>query len=414
MKAHIVNIGDELLIGQTVNTNASWMGQLLNANGIQITQSIAIPDTKNEIITAIDNAAKLADIVLITGGLGPTKDDITKHTLCEYFGSTLVRNEEVYERIVAYFTDRGRVMLQVNEDQALLPDKCTALINTKGTASGMWFEKDGAIFVSMPGVPYEMQYLMEHEVMPRLNKINNFNIYHETIKTIGVGESFLAEKINDWENRLLAEGLKLAYLPSPGIVKLRISSIGRSDVENRKLVETYVSELKELVPEYIYGKNNEELAEIVGELLVDENKTVGFCESCTGGYLSHLLTEISGSSRYYNGSVVCYTNHLKNKLLNVSKETIASNGAVSEAVVNEMVKGGLEVLEVDYAVAISGVAGPNGGTDKKPVGMVCVGVGNRTEIKTFTFQFGNDRGRNIKMSAIYALNELRKFIIKNK
>lgn len=411
MKAHIVNIGDELLIGQTVNTNASWMGQILDANGIHITQSISISDSKQDILSAIHNAGKLADIVLITGGLGPTKDDITKHTLCEYFGSTLVRNEEVYQSIKSYFTARGRGMLQVNEDQALLPDNCTVLINIMGTASGMWFEKDGVVFISMPGVPYEMHYLMEHEVIPRLNKINNYNIHHETIKTIGVGESFLAEKIEAWESRLLADGLKLAYLPSPGIVKLRVSSFGKTDAENKRVVDAYVSELYELVPQYIYGKNKEELAEIVGELLLDKNKTVGFCESCTGGYLSHLLTEISGSSRYYNGSVVCYTNHLKNKLLNVSKETIASKGAVSEEVVREMVLGGLDTLEVDYAIAISGVAGPNGGTALKPVGMVCVGVGDRNEIKTFTFQFGNDRGRNITMSAIYALNELRKFII---
>jgi nicotinamide-nucleotide amidase len=412
MKAHIVNIGDELLIGQTVNTNASWMGQILDANGIQVRESVAISDNKLEIIKAIENAAKVADVVLITGGLGPTKDDITKHTLCEYFGSTLVRNEEVYREIKAYFTTRGRAMLQVNEDQALLPDNCAVLINTKGTASGMWFEKNGVIYVSLPGVPYEMRYLMVHEVMPRLIDINNFNIHHETIKTIGIGESYLAEKIKDWETRLLAEGLKLAYLPSPGIVKLRISSFGKSNEENLRRVQSYSDELRKLVPQYIFGRNKEKLAEIVGELLAAQNKTVGFCESCTGGYLSHLMTEISGSSRYYNGSVVCYTNHLKNKLLNVSLETLETKGAVSEEVVKEMVLGGLNTLEVDYTIAISGVAGPNGGTDLKPVGMVCVGVGNKDEVKTFTFQFGNDRGRNITMSAIFALNELRKFLIK--
>ncbi len=203
----------------------------------------------------------------------------------------------------------------------------------------------------------------------------------------------------------------MAHVPSPGIVKLRISSFGKTDKENRVAVESYVKELRELVPEYIFGENKDELAQIVGELLIEQKKTVGVCESCTGGYLSHLLTSISGSSSYYNGSVVCYTNHLKNKLLNVSKDTLAGKGAVSEEVVVEMVRGGLDTLEVDYAIAISGVAGPNGGTDLKPVGMVCIAVGNRAEIKSFTFQFGNDRSRNISMSAIYALNELRKMLI---
>ena len=411
MRAQIINIGDELLIGQTVNTNASWMGEMLDLNGIEVYKSISISDTKEAIISAIKDAEIDADIVLLTGGLGPTKDDITKHTLSEYFGSKLVTNKEVLSLITDYFTARGREMLQVNLDQALLPDNCKVLVNKVGTASGMWFEKNNTIFVSMPGVPYEMHYLMDNEVLPRLQKLNKFDIYHQTIKTIGIGESFLAEKIKDWEVSLLNKGLKLAYLPSPGIVKLRISSIGKTARENKRLVNQYIKELYALIPEYIYGKNKEELAQIIGELLMSKGETVGVCESCTGGFLSHLFTVNSGSSKYYNGSVVCYTNFLKNKLLNVSFDTLNNHGAVSENVVKEMVLGGLETLEVDYVIAISGVAGPTGGTESKPVGMVCVAVGNKELVKTFTFKFGNDRERNITMSAIYALNEFRKFLL---
>lgn len=414
MKAEIINIGDELLIGQTINTNAGWMGEHLDLAGIQVTKSIAISDGKEDILNAIDVASKNADIVLITGGLGPTKDDITKHTLCEYFGSKLVMNQQVLDMITTYFTKRGKKMLQVNIDQALVPDNCEVLINTQGTASGMWFEKEGTIFVSMPGVPYEMKYIMESEVLPKLAKISNFKSFHHTIKTIGVGESFLAEIIQDWETQMRNDGLKLAYLPSPGIVKLRISCYGGNQEDNIEKVTLYSKSLEKLIPNYIFGYNKEEISEIVGDLLLDAGKTVGVCESCTGGYLSHLFTAISGSSKYYNGSVVSYTNHLKNKLLNVSNETLEKYGAVSEPVVEEMVKGGLELLETDYVIAISGVAGPSGGTELKPVGMVCVAVGNHSEIKSFTYQLGTDRKRNITMTSIYAMNELRKMLVESK
>jgi nicotinamide-nucleotide amidase len=386
------------------------MGEQLDLLGIKVISSIAIADTKPAIIEELERVSKDADIVLITGGLGPTKDDITKHTLCEYFDSELVLNEEVLKGIEEYFAAKGREMLQVNKDQALLPEKCEVLINTKGTASGMWFEKDGVIYVSMPGVPYEMRYLMIHEVLPRLKAKSDEQIFHYTVKTIGVGESYLAEEIAEWENRLRAEGLKLAYLPSPGIVKLRISGFGTAEDEVKSKVQQYVDELEELIPHYIFGYNKDQLSEIVGIKLLAKEKTLGICESCTGGYLSHLLTSVSGSSAYYEGSMVTYSNALKMNVLGVKAETLEQFGAVSEAVVGEMAAGGLKAFGTDYAIAISGIAGPTGGTPNKPVGTVCIAVGSKDEIRKFTFQFGKSRERNIHMSAIFALNELRKML----
>lgn len=410
MRAKIVNIGDELLIGQTVNTNAAWMGEQLDLLGIKVISANAIADTREAILEELERASQGAEVVLITGGLGPTKDDITKHTLCEYFDSELVQNEEVEKGIEEYFSSKGKEMLQSNRDQALLPEKCEVLINTKGTASGMWFEKEGVIFVSMPGVPYEMRYLMIHEILPRLKARSDEQIYHHTVKTIGIGESFLAVEIKDWEDRLRADGLKLAYLPSPGIVKLRISAFGTDYSELKEKVHKYVDELEDLIPHYIFGYNKDQLSEIVGIKLLAMEKTLGICESCTGGYLSHLLTSVSGSSAYYMGSMVTYSNDLKMNVLDVQKETLEKYGAVSEPVVEEMVKGGLKAFGTDYAIAISGIAGPTGGTPNKPVGTVCIAVGSKDEIKKFTFLFGKSRDRNIHMSAIYALNELRKML----
>lgn len=410
MKAKIVNIGDELLIGQTINTNAAWMGEQLDLMGVKVISSIAIADTKEAILEELDNASKDVQVVLITGGLGPTKDDITKHTLCEFFDSKLVMNEIVLGGIEDYFASKGKEMLQVNRDQALLPEKCEVLINTKGTASGMWFNKDGVIYVSMPGVPYEMRYLMIHEVLPRLKAMNDEEIYHYTVKTIGVGESYLAEELREWEDKLRNDGLKLAYLPSPGIVKLRISAFGKNAEEVKNKVHQYVDELEDLIPHYIFGYNKDQLSEIVGIKLLAQEKTLGVCESCTGGYLSHLLTSVSGSSAYYLGSMVTYSNDLKMSVLEVKEETLKKFGAVSEAVVREMALGGLKAFGTDYTIAVSGIAGPTGGTETKPVGTVCVAVGTKDDIRTYTFLFGKSRERNIHMSAIYALNELRKML----
>lgn len=412
MKAEIINIGDELLIGQTTNTNAAWMGAFLSNLGISVNHSSVIADDEQAILDALKNAENRSNLVLITGGLGPTKDDITKHTLCKYFDSTLVMNQNVLKGIEDYFSKRNRPMLQTNIDQALVPDKCLVLQNDLGTACGMLFKKNDCVFVSMPGVPYEMKHIMETGVLNYL-KTNDFvgAIYNETIRTIGIGESFLAEIIGEWETRLRDNGLKLAYLPSPGIVKLRITAHTNNQIENVRMVKNAIAELEQIIPQYIYGSGEEEIQQVIGKVLLKYQKTIGICESCTGGFLSHLITSVSGCSEYYLGGVVSYTNLLKNKLLSVNNSHFTTVGAVSEEVVKEMVKGGLEMFQSDYCIGISGIAGPNGGTDEKPVGTIWVAVGSRKTIKTFKYNLGNNRDRNIQIASIYALNEIRKLII---
>ncbi len=412
MKAEIINIGDELLIGQTVNTNAAWMGSFLTNLGISVSFSTVIADDETAILDALKIAKERSSLVLITGGLGPTKDDITKHTLCKYFESTLIVNQEVLKGIEDYFSKRNRPMLQTNIDQALVPDACIVLKNDLGTACGMLFEKNDCVFVSMPGVPYEMKHIMETGVLEYLKEKNKIGaIYNETVRTIGIGESFLAEIIGDWETKLRDNGLKLAYLPSPGVVKLRVTATTSDQKENVILVKKAIEELEHIIPQYIYGKGDTEIQQVIGEILLKYNKTLGICESCTGGYLSHLITSVSGCSNYFLGSIVSYTNQLKNKLLAVNNNHFTTVGAVSEEVVMEMVKGGLELLQSDYCIGISGIAGPNGGTEEKPVGTIWVAVGSQKTTKTFKYTLGNNRERNIQMASIFALNELRKLII---
>jgi nicotinamide-nucleotide amidase len=411
MKIEIINIGDELLIGQTINTNASWLGSFFTNLGLPILQTSIIADDEAAIIEALRIAESRSDLVLITGGLGPTKDDITKYTLCKYFETTLVMNKEVLKEIEAYFTSRNRKMLQTNIDQALLPADCVVLSNKLGTASGMLFERNNTAFVSMPGVPYEMKYIIENGVLDYLHKKNKIgNLYHKTVRTMGIGESFLAEIIADWENNLRQRGLKLAYLPSPGIVKLRISAYTANYEQNIALVDEAINQLLPLIPSYVYGYNDEEIHYLVGNLLANHNKTIGICESCSGGYLSHLITSVPGCSRYFMGGIVSYTNQLKHSLLGVSQELFTTVGAVSQEVVEEMVKGGLSLLNSDYVIAISGVAGPDGGTVEKPVGTVWVAIGSKKNIRTFMYSLGNSRERNIQMASLFALNELRKLV----
>jgi nicotinamide-nucleotide amidase len=412
MKTEIINIGDELLIGQTVNTNASWMGSFFTNLGLPIIQTSVISDDEAAIIEALKEAESRAELVLITGGLGPTKDDITKHTLCKYFDTTLVMNNEVLKEIESYFSTRNRKMLQTNIDQALLPADCTVLLNKLGTASGMLFERNNTTFVSMPGVPYEMKHIVETGVIDYLTKNNKIgHLYHKTVRTMGIGESFLAEIIKDWESNIRKRGLKLAYLPSPGIVKLRISAFTDLYQNNIYLVDEAINELLPLISDYVYGFNDDEIQLILGELLANQHKTISVCESCSGGYLSHLLTSVPGCSRYFLGSIVSYTNELKNRLLNVPNELFTTVGAVSEEVVKAMVNGGLELLKSDYVIAISGVAGPNGGTSEKPVGTVWVAVGSVSSIRTFKYTLGNNRERNIQMASLFGLNELRKLVL---
>nr|WP_321355872.1 competence/damage-inducible protein A [uncultured Draconibacterium sp.] len=412
MNAEIITIGDEILIGQIVDTNSAWMGEQFNLNGIEIYQITSVHDDHDHIMRAIKNAEKHADLVVITGGLGPTKDDITKHTLCEYFNTKLVFHQPTLDTIVERFKHRGIDMNKLNRDQAMLPESCTILPNKMGTAPGMWFEKKDTIFVSMPGVPFEMKYLVEFELLPRLRQTGRTKaIFHKTVLTQGVPESMLAERIADWEDALPAN-IKLAYLPNPMAVRLRLSAIGDDVEELKSDVESEIEKLQKIIPEAIFGYNTETMSEVIGRQLVLQNKKLAVAESCTGGYISHLITSVSGSSAYYNGSVTSYSNEMKEQLLGVSRENLEKYGAVSEQVALEMVEGVKCVMKADYAVATTGIAGPTGGTEEKPVGTVWIAVSGpeKTLVKKYTF-VGDQRDRNIVRSGQTALQLLRRMVL---
>lgn len=404
INVEIISIGDELLIGQTINTNASWMGSRLALEGMKVSYVATISDTWEAITGALTDAHKRSQVVLITGGLGPTKDDITKQVLCAYFDTKLVLDQKVLDHVESFFTKRNRPMLEVNKMQAMVPEACEVLFNEQGTAPGMLFEKEDTLFVSMPGVPYEMKYLMETHVVPRLtNKYPLRKLVQRTYLTQGIGESFLAEKISDWENRLRSEGLDLAYLPSPGMVKLRISSA--SGDQDR--VASYGEELKKMIPGYLFGEEEDTLPEVVGKLLLQKAATVGTVESCTGGSIMAALTGISGSSSYVLGGLITYSNDLKMKLAGVSGQTLEDFGAVSEETVQEMATGGKKVLDVDWCISVSGIAGPLGGSDEKPVGSVWIAIDGPDRKISRKFLFGTDRQRTVQMTVLTALNLLR-------
>jgi nicotinamide-nucleotide amidase len=406
MNVIVISIGDELLIGQTVNTNASWIGQEISKIGGNILEGLTISDKAQEILTTVEYSIKKADVIIITGGLGPTKDDITKHTLASYFDTELEIHQPTLDKITAYFSMRKRPMLESNIQQAALPKDCTILSNNYGTAAGMWFEKNGKIVISLPGVPYEMKGIMSEEVFPRMKERFQLNsMYHKTILTQGIGESFLAEQLTEWENRVRAEGFGLAYLPSPGIVKLRISSPhGEKD---KDLIDNYFSEVKNTLPEAVFGYENETLPEIIGKLLREKNLKIGTVESCTSGLLANHIVSISGASDYFEGSLLTYSYKLKEEIIGISNSTLVQNGAVSEIVAIEMAEKGLEKLDVDICLSTTGIAGPLGGTDDKPIGLVWIGLATKNGVKARKFQFGDNRERNLQMTVLSALNWLR-------
>lgn len=414
MKAEIISIGDEILIGQVVNTNASWLGEQLNLIGIHVHQITSISDNRQHILTALKEASDRAEIIFITGGLGPTKDDITKQTLCEYFNTKLVFNQEVFEDICELFRMRGFEVSERNRRQAEVPENAIPLKNIHGTAPGMWFEKKGRIFISLPGVPFEMKAIVAQQVTPRLQKrINGRIIIHKTVLTQGIGESWLAEKIAKWEDNL-PDGFKLAYLPQPGLVRLRITAAGNDQDQLMTLLEKEVSMLEKIIPELIFGYDKDKLEAIVGDLLRERKATIATAESCSGGYISHLLTSIPGSSDYYIGSVVSYANRIKEMELNVEPADIESEGAVSKQVVIQMAEGIQKKFNTDYAIATSGIAGPDGGTKEKPVGTTWIAIASPEVTIAEKFLFGEDRGRNIRKTALQALNMLRKELIRGR
>lgn len=414
MNVEIITIGDEILIGQIVDTNSAFIAQLLNMNGMSVKQISSVSDNREHILKALDEAKSRADIILITGGLGPTKDDITKKTLCEYFKTTMRFDEGAYQDVVNIFATYGKDVTPINRLQAEVPAICEVIHNYNGTAPCMWFDVDDKIFVSMPGVPYEMKALMKEQVVPKLKERFKFpSIYHKTILTQGIGESALSEMISDWEDSLAAVEIKLAYLPSPGMVRLRLSTKGEDKNALIRNVEKKIEEVKPLIAEYIYGYEiygveRESLEQMVGKLLKEKKKTVSTAESCTGGYISHLLTKVAGSSDYYIGSVISYAYEIKETELDVPHDIIEKHGAVSQPVVEQMAKAIREKYKTDYAISASGIAGPGGGTEEKPVGTVWVAVATPTKIISEKFLFGANRERNIQKTANVALNMLKK------
>jgi nicotinamide-nucleotide amidase len=406
MNAEIISIGDELLIGQTVNTNASWIGMECSLRGIRTNFVTTISDQEEIIRDTVDQAIKRSQIVFITGGLGPTKDDITKYTLAAYFQTELKRHEPTLKRIEEFFTARNRPMLEVNIRQADLPVDAEILENVNGTAAGMWFEKNGAIVISMPGVPYEMKGIVLNEVFPRLEKRGGLpSLYHHTLMTQGIGESFLADQISDWEERVASAGFGLAYLPSPGMVKLRLTSY--EGVKRKSEILLFFEELKQRFPRYVYGEQDMTLSEVLGRILRDAGKTISTVESCTGGALSNSLVTIPGSSDYFLGSLITYSNALKMQLADVSEVSLNTSGAVSADVVAQMAANGRLKLGTDYCVATSGIAGPDGGSEEKPVGTVWMAVADEQGVSTHCFRYGDNRERNIQMSVLSALNLVR-------
>lgn len=405
IRAELISIGDELLIGQTINTNASWMGSELAALGVKVNNVQTISDNVASITASIDLALSRSNVVLITGGLGPTKDDITKHTLASYFDSNMVMNEAVLQHVTNFFQKRNRPMLEVNTLQALVPEKCTVLFNEVGTAPGMLFEQEGKIVVSMPGVPYEMKYLFLNHVVPLIqSRFNLETLYQQTAMTQGIGESFLADTLQDWENEIRSLGMELAYLPSPGMVKLRVTARNK---ESSQRIPSFMQALAERLPKHVYSLEEKSIAAVVGELLRNSKQTLGTVESCTGGRLASTIVNVSGASDYFQGSFLTYSNALKVKLVHVNPDTLINFGAVSEETVIEMAEGGRRELGVDWCLSTSGIAGPTGGTIEKPVGTVWIGLAGKNVSKAWSFQFGDNRDRTMEMTCLTALNLLR-------
>ena len=413
MLAEIITIGDELLIGQTIDTNGSWIGEKLNSIGLQVSHITSIQDKREQILNALKLASERSNLVIITGGLGPTNDDITKHTLCEYFESDLTLNTDILKKIEDYFKSKNLEMLKVNKDQALLPHNCLVLENIRGTASGMWFEKKGVVYISLPGVPYEMKGIMNENGLSRIiERFSKGKVVNKTVKTHGLGESYLAEIIKNWEQDLVEDNVSLAYLPSPGIVKLRLTAIGENEQLLLDKIENYIDQLIQLIPDYIFGFENDSLESVVGDLLRNKQQTLSLAESCTGGNISKMITSVSGCSDYFKGSVIAYSNEIKQRMLLVENEKIEFYGAVSREVVEQMALGLTKKFNTDYGLATSGIAGPTGGTKEKPVGTVWIAVANAEKVISKKFNFGNSRERNITISSLAALNMLRLELLK--
>jgi nicotinamide-nucleotide amidase len=409
--AEVMTIGDEILFGQITDTNTQWIGTELTNMGIRPIRKTSVGDSAEFILDALREALDRVNLVIITGGLGPTKDDITKHTLCKFFGTELEINEDALQLITAFFAKRGREMTELNRQQAALPKNCTYLQNDWGTAPGMWFEKDGKVVVSLPGVPYEMKNLMTYRVLPKLKGFFQTPIIrHKIIRTIGIGESFLAETIEAWEDSLPAH-IRLAYLPHFGQVRLRLTATGSDEEQIARELDNEVIRVMPLIGSYVYGYDEFEMEQVIGQMLLEDNATLSTAESCTGGFVAHKITSVPGSSRYFAGSVVAYDNAIKKEILGVSEEILLQHGAVSEETVKAMAEGVRKLMNTTYAVATSGIAGPDGGTPDKPVGTIWIACATPEVTTARLLKLTSHRSINTELTATFTLDLLRKSIL---
>lgn len=410
-QATLITIGDELLYGQVIDTNSAWIAKELNLLGILVRRRIAVGDQADEIRNALNEASATTSLIILTGGLGPTSDDITKPLLQEYFGGRMITDEATLAHITHLFREvYKRPLTERNIKQAEVPESCTALMNTRGTAPGMWFEKNGRLFVSLPGVPMEMQGLMQEQVIPRLKeRLSLPPVLHRTLVTFGIGESMLADRLMSFEAQLPPD-IKLAYLPHHGMIRLRLSLKPADGGSTEATLDHWFEKLCVLTQEHRVAERDESPEQILGRLLRERQQTISTAESCTGGYISHLITSVPGSSEYFQGGLVTYSYESKNQWLKVNTQTLIEKGAVSEEVVRQMAEGLLQQTNSDYVLAVSGIMGPGGGTPEKPMGTVWIALGSRSQIRCQCYHFRGDRSRNIQFTALNALFGLIRLI----
>ena len=403
MKATIITIGDEILIGQILDTNSRYISRALNAHGIVVAERTSIGDDRSQIVETLDRALSQSEVVIITGGLGPTKDDITKHTLCDYFGSTLRYDETEAEHIRTLLAVRNIAFNDLNRGQAMVPECCTVLHNAHGTAPGMWFEQNGRVVVSLPGVPFEMQHLIDEEVMPRLKaRFELREIVHRTMITFGIAESILAERIAKWEEAL-PDYIRLAYLPAPNVVRLRLSAYEVEGKEVRHEIDNLFEELRSIIPDNIAGFEEASVEELVHNILINKGLTLATAESCTGGAIASKFTAQAGASAYFLCGVVSYSNESKNSVLGVEMSDITHFGAVSEQVAKAMASGARAISGADFAISTTGIAGPTGGSAEKPVGTVWIGVATPDKCYAVLKNCGTDRSQIVSRATAYAI-----------
>lgn len=409
--AEILTIGDEILYGQITDTNSQWMSRELDELGIKVVRKTTVGDREKDILDAFAQAENRADLVLITGGLGPTNDDLTMPMLARHFGSEIVMNDEVCRHVKEFFESRGRTFTELNKKQALVPESAEVLHNELGTAPGTWYERKGRVFVSMPGVPYEMKNLMKTKVLPKLRDFFHTPVIcHKLIKTVGIGESFLADKLKDWEDNL-PKHISLAYLPSVGHVKLRLTALGQDRKRLKSEIWEQIEAALPIMGEYVYGYDSTSLEEAVGQMLLERGKTIALAESCTGGHAQHKITSVAGSSAYFQGGVVAYHNDFKRELIDVNPTTLETQGAVSEETVKEMAEGVRKRFKTDIGAATSGIAGPGGGSPEKPVGTVWIACTDGVKTMTKKLQLTKIRKLNIEISSISLLDLVRKWLV---